>query len=375
MRIALIPLLRVNYSIWQIFKSLFISEKKDTYRSELISVIQGIFNVKDVKLTSSCRTAIYKLLVSLPQSKVIVPAYTCGVVVEAAVLANKEIIYVDVNINTFNVDTYKMADKDSIVIATHQYGKTCDIKKLVSHCHAVGAIVIEDCAGSLGSSVNNCLSGTFGDYSVFSFSASKTFQVPTKGGFIIANRNNNLNSVSSNNPQSAISFKLKHSIKGMGFCLRNTKIFCGLFNYIEKFREEKNVASGELEDTYIQEFYEWQAFIALKQFNQWNMIMAKHQEIDRQYHENLHNSKIKFQSFDENSIRIRIPILVEDKDRLVNDALLKGIELGSGYDKVYNPTHMPVAEYIENHIVYLPISSKHSRKEIKRVIDFINSWS
>ena len=156
---GIIPVMRVNYTLTQLVWALLINDNKDIYRRRLETQIRDFFDVDNVALTSSCRTATYMLLKTLPQKKVIVPAYTCGVVVEAALLANKEIIFEPVNPDDLNAVSYSKAGPDSIVIATHQYGIPCNIKRIVSDCHKVGALVIEDCAGSFGASEDGQLTG------------------------------------------------------------------------------------------------------------------------------------------------------------------------------------------------------------------------
>lgn len=80
----------------------------------------------------------------------------------------------------------KVIDKDSVVIATHQFGNPCRIEEIQSLCRRTGAILIEDCAASLGTHIQGQPAGSFGDYAFFSFDSTKLVTVPSKGGFIIA---------------------------------------------------------------------------------------------------------------------------------------------------------------------------------------------
>ena len=176
--IGTIPVMRVNYTIPQLIRSFFVSEHSTRYRERLKEMIRIFFEVDNVVLTSSARCAIYMIVHSLPQKKVIVPAYTCEVVVEAIKLAEKQVVFAPVDISSLNIRAYPEIDSDTIVVATHQYGNPSDIRDLVKKCREVGAIVIEDCAGSLGGRIDGKLTGTMGDYGVFSFSASKTELFP-----------------------------------------------------------------------------------------------------------------------------------------------------------------------------------------------------
>ena len=120
-----IPVMRVNYTIPHLLRSIFVSERSTHYREKLKEEICKYYFVNDVMLTSSARCAIYMIAHSLPQHKIIVPAYTCEVVIEAVKLAGKEVIFAPVSKETLNISEYPEFDSDTIVIATHQYGFPC----------------------------------------------------------------------------------------------------------------------------------------------------------------------------------------------------------------------------------------------------------
>ena len=100
--IKLIPRLRVNYSFGDLLRALFISEKKKVYRDKCESVLSNYYDNEEVCLTPSARDAIYEVLIRLPQETVVVPAYTCIAVVEAALLAGKKIVYTENEAVGFN---------------------------------------------------------------------------------------------------------------------------------------------------------------------------------------------------------------------------------------------------------------------------------
>lgn len=372
---TLIPVMRVNYTLSDMFRALFISDRSTSHRRRLIRQICDYFNVGDCVLTSSGRNAIYLLLKSMKQHKVIVPAYTCGVVVEATMLAEKEIKYAHVKPNTLNADFSDVdIDSDCIVIATHQYGNPCPIKSIVERCQKVGAIVIEDCAGSLGTKVDGQLTGTFGDYGVFSFSASKTLQSPTKGGFVIAKRESALESlkVNSNKYPNRWTTKVKTILKGIGFCLNNNTFWCKL---ISRTRSQSEGGVDYTNDpSYHNGFHEWQAYVVSKQFEKIETILNRRRSVSKKYRESIQQEGVKTFDFDENAVLIRFPVLIKDKGIVRKMASEFGIQLGGGYEKVYCP---PVSEFGTEHviireIVYLPFGNQFSEKEQDKVIGFVN---
>ena len=78
----LIPRVRVNYTLADLCRGFFAGRGKGQKCKELRLALSRYFKVDDVLLTSSGRASIYVLLRFLPQSKVVVPAYTCKVVAE-----------------------------------------------------------------------------------------------------------------------------------------------------------------------------------------------------------------------------------------------------------------------------------------------------
>ena len=270
---SLIPRVRVNYSLLDLCKSVFVSEKNDTEREKCISMLMDYYDGRYVCLTPSGRDAIYEVLIRLPQKRVIVPAYTCMAVIEAVQLAEKEIVFCDSDTTTYNSNYIEQISSDCIVLATHQYGLPCNIQEIAEKCKEQGAILIEDCATSMGTTVDGKKTGTFGDFAIVSFNASKMLNVPPVGGVLIGKNKEIIDSIKQEADwiNSDFRFKCKSLIRGLVFVLTKNRFIYKLFHYIaidskgklqltehEKPAEEKT-------DLYKYRFAEWQASILLKQ--------------------------------------------------------------------------------------------------------------
>ena len=88
----------------------------DRYRSRR-HFLAAYLGMANVCLTPSGRGALYFLLKTQDRTKVVVPAYTCSAVVQAAQLAGKEVRFVDAETDSFNVDVDALrqaVDEDSI---------------------------------------------------------------------------------------------------------------------------------------------------------------------------------------------------------------------------------------------------------------------
>ena len=370
-----IPVIRVNYTIKQLIKAAFVGSRSNKYQELLMKSIGTYFSTENVLLMSSARSAIYQIVRSLPQNKVVVPAYTCEVVIEAVMLAGKKVIYADVAKDTLNIKAYPELDSDTIVIATHQYGILSEMESLVEKCKKAGAILIEDCAGSLGGRINGQLTGTFGDYGVFSFSASKTIHSPTKGGFIIAQTKGALDVIKPlpNVAENRRVFKLKQLLKGVGFCLAKNRWMSSVL-YRHGGKKHQGATPNPVNDySYHHEFYEWQAYVVLKQFAALEDILIERSNLFKEYNDNIVNSSIIKPVLQNDGVCIRYPILVPNREKFLEQCRRQHISAGTGYNKLYCPEDFKNAHAVSKEIVYLPFGNGYSKKEINKVIEVVNS--
>jgi dTDP-4-amino-4,6-dideoxygalactose transaminase len=184
----MIPRVKVNYGLGSLIAALRASMSDIDTRGNLEAELQSLFGTPHVLLTPSGRAGLYFILRAIEKSRVLVPAYTCKAVVEAALMAGKEVVYVKSEADGFNMDANDVAanaDENCVIVATHQFGIPCDIARIMEIARSCGALVIEDAAASFGSRINGRLTGTFSDAAFFSFDSTKTVNVPLKGGFIL----------------------------------------------------------------------------------------------------------------------------------------------------------------------------------------------
>jgi dTDP-4-amino-4,6-dideoxygalactose transaminase len=371
-----IPVMRVNYTTSQLIGSLFITERSTKYRERLKRMLQVFFGVDDVLLTSSARCAIYMIVRSLSQTKVIVPAYTCEVVIEAIKLAGKEVVFAPVSKKTLNISEYPVIDSNTIVLATHQYGFPSEMDNLVELCRGKGAVLVEDCAGSFGGRIDDKLTGTFGDYAVFSFSASKTLHSPTKGGFIIARNKELLDKILpiTNQPNDRLAFKIRQFAKAIGFCLAKRRL---LSSWLFSRGQTNSCHTGTeylTDSSYHRGLYEWQAYVLSKQLTCIESILMERRELYRRYYNSIKNPLFLLEDMNLSGVFIRFPILVSDRDRFLEYCCNKHIAVGTGYNRLYCPSSYNTAHEISKEIVYLPFGNGFSAKEINKVISVVNSF-
>ena len=152
--------------------------------------LKFFFNIPIASVFDSGRSALYILLQALniqPDDEIILPAYTCAVVVNAVKWINAKPIFVDIddglNINPIDLEK-KINVKTKAVIIQHTFGRPANLSIILPICDKNKIKVIEDCAHSLGVKINNQLLGTFGVAAIFSFGSEKVVSC-ARGGAII----------------------------------------------------------------------------------------------------------------------------------------------------------------------------------------------
>ena len=379
-RYELIPNIKVNYSLSDILCAFSLPSRKGKYEGFVKDFLETILNVPEVVLTSSGRAALYFILKGLTQRKVIIPAYTCDVVVEAAVLAGKKIVYAHVNMQTLNVEDVPEIDNDSIFIATHQYGYPCKIKEFCAICKEKGAIVIEDCAGAFGTKIDGQMAGTFGDYAIFSFNASKLINSPATGGFLIAKNEDDLEALKKRICFKPCSFKykVKNLIKSLAFCLdKNSYIHYWLSKSMKHDANEAYIQpddynpSKRVSEDYTYGFYNWQAYVVLKQLKRMPGLLKKREELTMAYQTRLDHI-YQSEHFDRQNSSIRYPIYLKDREKARSKCEGLGVGVGAGFEHFVCPKDYQEEIAMAKQIAYLPFSSNFSKKEIDHIINVLN---
>lgn len=126
--------------------------------------------------------------------EVILPASTCAVMVNAILRTGATPLFADIDPNTFGSSLEgiksRVSSRTKLIVAQHSFGIPCVIEPIVHFCKTNNIFLLEDCALTLGSKINNEAVGNFGDASLFSTDHSKPINTLTGG--IIYSKNADL---------------------------------------------------------------------------------------------------------------------------------------------------------------------------------------
>ncbi len=146
---------------------------------EFEEMVRQVVGTDYAKACTSCTTALHMALLALgigPGDKVLVPAYTFVATANAVEYTGAEVIFVDVDSETFNMNTedaltkyYEHKDDIKAIIPVHLFGLCARMGELLQ---IKGAHIIEDAACALGSYGPEGMAGAVGDIGCFPWQTS-----------------------------------------------------------------------------------------------------------------------------------------------------------------------------------------------------------
>lgn len=211
------------------------------------SALKVYTNKKYCYFTNSGTTAFYIILKALrgisKKTEVILPAYTCPSLVIATKKAGLKPIVCDISLKTFNMDIQSLStciqENTLCIVPEHTFGLPVDMETIMSIAQKKSLFVVENAASSLGTTIHQRPTGTFGDIGFYSFDRRKNFST-LSGGCIITDREEIAKLIEieyASLPQPGLISKLKIATKLIALALAVHPVFYTLFyNIIPKIK-------------------------------------------------------------------------------------------------------------------------------------------
>jgi len=176
---------------------LFTTEFGDQHLKKFESALVGFFDVARAYAVDSGRTAlriILEMIKSNPTKQdspqVIVPAYTCPVLVKVIQDAGLIPVLCDMEPENFDYDEdqlLRLASENTLaVIHIHPFGLPRLNQAVVKITNEVGAILIDDACQAIGAEINGVKVGGFGTFGFASFGPGKPLNLGG-GGVLLVN--------------------------------------------------------------------------------------------------------------------------------------------------------------------------------------------
>jgi dTDP-4-amino-4,6-dideoxygalactose transaminase len=227
--------------------------------------VADYLNVKQVIAVSNGTATMHIMLKVLgigPGDEVIVPAFSYVATANVVELVGATPVFVDIDINTFNIDTklieQKLTPKTKAILAVHEFGLAANVSEINKICKKYNYFFLEDAACALGACIDDKKTGSFGHSASFSLHPRKAI-TSGEGGLIATND---------------IEFANKCKI------LRNHGV------------DMTKGKTGFVEAGFNYRMTDFQAALVASQFNRFEEILSKKNEITAQYFSEIKNPKV-----------------------------------------------------------------------------------
>jgi dTDP-4-amino-4,6-dideoxygalactose transaminase len=165
---------------------------------EAVSELEGQFalyhGVSDCVACNSGTDALYLALRALgigAGDEVITSTFSFIATAEAINLVGAKPVFVDIDINTFNLDPRQLEQaitpQTKAIIPVHLFGQSVNMSEVVDFACQHNLFVIEDCAQGTGAEWNGQKVGSIGDIGCFSFFPTKNLGGCGDGGGVTTN--------------------------------------------------------------------------------------------------------------------------------------------------------------------------------------------
>lgn len=161
------------------------------HHKELENQLKQYLKVPGILLFSSGHMALELALQAMNLSgEVITTPFTFASTTHAIVRNRLKPVFCDINPQDYTMDVSKLealiTNRTTAIVPVHVYGNVCNVKEIKSLADKYDLKVIYDAAHAFGVTVDGEGIGNFGDASVFSFHATKTFHTIEGGAAAIS---------------------------------------------------------------------------------------------------------------------------------------------------------------------------------------------
>ncbi len=415
------------------------SKEIEEARNEVLEILKFYFPQGEIFFFNSARGALSFLLTQTyadytqtnadknlnlleHTSEVITQAFSCLVVPNAIKFSGYKPIYVDID-ETYNLDIEdlkrKINEKTKAIIIQNTFGIPAKIDEILEIAHQNNILVIENLTHSLGAKYKGKYLGNFGDFALLSFNRNKVIS-SIIGGALVVNNKNFLEKIKQNYellPE--LSQKEIQKIIFTGKVLYQvkknynflTKIYLKFLRKSGKTVEMISLIEkqGKKPENYLFKFPEVLFPLLLNQLKKIERFNEKRKEVAKIYMTRTYadftrlpagkagtnadsgidgtgaDSNLSLRESASEPIFLRFPILIENRDFVLEKFKKENIYLGDWYRCVLDPCFdlkifdyeigsCPKAEEITKKIINLPtlIEKKEAELIIRKIKNFKN---
>jgi len=333
--------------IKNLLKEKYKKEELEKTNIEILEILKNYFPQGEIFFFNSARGALTFLLSILEindQNNIITQAFSCLVVPNAIKFAHYKPIYVDID-ETYNLDVEdlkrKINEKVKAIIIQNTFGLPAKINEILEIAHQYNILVIENLTHSLGAKYKEKYLGNFGDVALLSLNRNKVIS-SIIGAALIVNKKElaekikniykSLPELSQKEIQKIIftGKVLYEAKKNYNFL---TKIYLKFLRKIGKTMEMVSFIERQSKKpkNYLFKFPEILSPLLLNQLKKLEKFNEHRKNIAKIY---LKKFSLNFEG---EPIFLRFPILIENRDFVLEKFKKENIYLGDWYKCVLDP--------------------------------------
>ncbi len=334
------------------------------------NLLRNYIGMKYCLLFNSGTSALHASLLAAdikPNDRIIVPSFTFIATTNSVLMANGTPTFADIEEETYGLDPKdvekRITKTTKAVIPIHYAGLPCKIDEIQKISKKKKILLIEDAAESLGSTINNKMTGSYGDLSILSFAPNKILTTG-EGGAILTNSSklfNKLKLIRSHGrieTHNYFSSHTKPEYVELGFNWRMSSITAALG--ISQFHKLKRIISlRRTNANYLS--------TRLKKFEQIKIPLEPHsyKHVYQLYSIELSTKRIRDELFK-----------FLTKKRIMSKVYFYPVHKSKFYQKFRysKETHLPVTEKLSEKILSLPMYPNLTKGELKYIINSISEF-
>jgi len=373
--------------------------KKGKAVNDLENEFKQYFNVKYAFSFNSGRSCLMAILEGF-KGDVLLQAFTCNAACNPVRWFGLKPVYIDAG-DDFNIDIQdlkrKITPKSRILMVQHTFGNPANMEEIIEIAKENNLMLIEDCAHSLGAEYKGRKIGSFGKAAFFSFSRDKIISC-VYGGVVITNNDEMAEKIA--NFQQRIGYpslfwikqQLLHPILINWLILPSYKI---IGKYILVFLQTVKILSkavhwrekrGEIPGYLPRRMPNALAMLALKQFKKLERFNNHRKDIAEFYFKNLKGFDLPKISQNTKPVFLRFAVKHKTALQIIRKFWDNNILIGDWYTSPIAPDDTdleklgykmgscPNAERLSKITFNLPTHINISKKQAKKIVDFLNSY-
>lgn len=317
--------------------------------------------------------------------EVITTPFTFFATAESISFVGATPVFVDVDINTYNIDPAKIeeriTEKTKAIMPVHIFGQPCDMDSINEIAKKHNLEVIEDACQAIGSEYKGQKIGTLSDIACFSFFPTKNLGCAGDGGMIVTN-DDELATIC-------------RALKTHGSGVNGQKAY-NIINNIEEDTAEDNATDNTVynplkyynyligQNSRLDEIQAAILRVKLRKLDDWNDSRREHA---RFYNEQLKDTELvtPFEAKNVKHIYHLYILQSENRTELINYLKEKGIATGIYYpiplhlQKAYKflgykEGDLPNAEYLSHRTFAIPMFAELTDEEKEYIVETLKKF-